>query len=157
MKKHPGISLFVIPRSITRTVDALGKLEKGIEAAIGRVIAEIGINIQREAKQNAPVDFGFLRSSIYLDYKGVGRMGRANINSIGANSNRPVKQLTIPTVAAESNKDGLNAFVGSDMDYAAKMNYKTRFLADAYNKWQPKLKRNIEHQINEQLKKAARL
>jgi hypothetical protein len=157
MAKQQGISMYVVPRTVKRTVDSLSRLEKNIETAIGRVIAEIGINIHRESKQNAPVDFGFLRASVYFDYKGTGKFGQASINSVGANSGQVGKQLSIPTIAPESRKDGLNAIIGSDLDYSEKMNYKTKFMTNAYNNWKDRVKPNIEKAVIDQIKKAARL
>lgn len=137
MAKAQGIAMYVVPRSIARTVKSISNMNKQIEAAVTRVIAEAAINIQREAKENAPVNFGFLRASIYLDFKGKGKMTKTGIKS-GA------KQLTIPAPPAKSRKDGTDAFVGSDLNYSGRMEHRDRFLYSAYSKWAPRVKPAIE-------------
>jgi hypothetical protein len=146
MKNNTGIAIRVVEQSIKKTVKNLSEINKKTQEAVSRVIQEIAVNIQRDAKKGAPVDFGFLRSSIYMDFKGKGKLIKSAIKS-GA------KQLSIPTPAPESRKDGLNAIIGTDLDYAGRMEQRDMYLSNAYTRWAPKLKPAIEKNINEILNK----
>lgn len=130
----------VVPASVKSTVRNLSSINEKTEKAVSQVIQEIAINIQRDGKKGAPVDYGFLRASIYMDFKGKGNVIKSGIRS-GA------KQLTIPTPAPESRKDGLNAIIGSDLEYAGKMEQRDRYLSNSYNRWAPRLKPAIEKNI----------
>ncbi|TVR41540.1 MAG: HK97 gp10 family phage protein [Cryomorphaceae bacterium] len=146
MAKQQGISINVVKSSLRNTVKNISDNDKRMQEAISKVIAEVGVNIQRDAKRNAPVDFGFLRASIYLDFKGQGRQDKSGIR--GGH-----RQLTIPLPRIESRKDGLDAIIGSDLDYSLKMERRDRFLQSAYRTWAPKIKPSIEKEINKILRK----
>ena len=147
----PGISMYVVPASVQRTVKAINQIEQQFEKAIARVIQEAGINIQRDAKANAPVDFGVLRASVYIDYR---KSAIYKAKNAPADRIRQGAKTMVPYRSGESEKSGLNAFIGSDLNYAAAQDNKTNFLSDAYNKWNPKVKPAIDKAIKEEIKKS---
>lgn len=147
--------MYVIPATVQRTVRGLNQLEKSFERAIVRVIAEVGIRIQRDAKTKAPVDYGVLRASIYLDFKGRAQMNTSGITSTGRNSGKVrTSAVIIQRPGGESDRSGLNAIIGSNMDYAQKQEDKHQYMTLAYNRWAPKVKPGIEKAIQEEIKKS---
>ena len=164
MRSKTGISISVIPMSVVNVKRSLDKLATDTQKRIAQVIAEAGLTIQKDAKTNAPVDFGILRASIYFDYRGRVKDGKTGIGNI-----------------PESSRDGLNAIIGSRLEYAALQEegrgaylinrsvyiervgwrfigmhpgYKAQpYLGPAYNKTAPKVGPAIERQINEAIKK----
>ena len=158
MRSKTGISISVIPMSVVNVKRSFDKLATDTQKRIARVIAEAGLTIQKDAKTNAPVDFGILRASIYFDYRGGVRDTRQGISSRSTKTGRIRTQpINIPRKNAESNKEGLNALVGSTLDYANKQDVRTGFLDNAYKKTKPKIKPAIERQINEAIKKTVGL
>lgn len=154
MRSKTGISISVIPMSVVNVKRSFDKLATDTQKRIAQVIAEAGLTIQKDAKTNAPVDFGILRASIYFDYRGGVREGKSGSGGRSARTGRIRTQpINIPRKNAESNKEGLNVFVGSLLDYANKQDVRTGFLNDAYKKTKPKVKPAIERQINEAIKK----
>ena len=149
----PGISMYVIPASVQRTVKAINQIEQQFEKAIAQVIQEVAVNIHREAKQTPPmpVDFGVLRASVYIDYR---KATLYKPKNAPADRIRQGAKTMVPYRSAETDKSGLNAIVGSDLSYAAEQEAKHHFLQKAYNKWQPKIKPGIEKNIRETIKKS---
>ena len=152
MRSSTGISMYVIPASVQRTVKAINQIEQQFEKAIAQVIQEVAVNIHREAKQPPmPVDFGVLRASVYIDYR---KGTKYRPKNAPADKIKPGAKTMVPYHNAQSDKSGLNAIVGSDLSYAAEQEAKHHFLQKAYNKWQPKVKPGIEKNIRETIKKS---
>ena len=147
----PGISMYVIPASVQRTVKAINHIEKQFEKAIAQVIQEVAVNIHREAKEDAPVNFGVLRASVYIDYR---KGTKYRPKNAPADKIKPGAKTMVPYHNAQSDKSGLNAIVGSDLSYAAAQEAKHGFLSNAYKKWHPKIKPGIEKNIRETIKKS---
>ena len=143
--------MYVIPASVQRTVKAINQIEQQFEKAIAQVIQEVAVNIHREAKTDAPVDFGVLRASVYIDYR---KATLYKPKNAPADRIRQGAKTMVPYRSAETDKSGLNAIVGSDLSYAAEQEAKHGFLAKAYNKWHPKIKPGIEKNIRETIKKS---
>ena len=57
------------PVTVKRTVASFRGFDKAVEDRVGNLLLQTGFSIQRDAKRAAPVMFGFLRASIYADYK----------------------------------------------------------------------------------------
>ena len=150
MRSRPGISMYVIPATVQKTTRAISQLEQRFERAISLRIQEAAVTIHKDAKVAAPVDFGVLRGSIYFDVK-----NKITYKAPGASDNiRSGAKTTIPFKNAESDKKGLNAFVGSSLDYAFKQDVRTGYLSSAYSKTAPKVKPAIERAIKEEIKKS---
>ena len=148
----PGISMYVIPASVQRTVKAINQIEQQFEKAIAQVIQEVAVNIHREAKQPPmPVDFGVLRASVYIDYR---KATLYKPKNAPADRIRQGAKTMVPYRSAETDKSGLNAIVGSGLSYAAAQDAKHGFLSNAYKKWKPKIKPGIEKNIRETIKKS---
>jgi hypothetical protein len=155
MRNNTGISIQLVPASVKRTIDGINQLERNFEKAIADVIFKIGVNIQREAKQNAPVDFGFLRASIYLDTRKTVILEKSGISTVGQNSGRRNTANTrIPDTGARSNKEGFNAIIGSNLNYARVQDVRTGYLSNAYAKWKPKVKPAIRKAMIHEIKRS---
>lgn len=150
MRSSPGISMYVIPATVQKTTRAISHIEKMFEKAISIVIQKAAVEIHKDAKVAAPVDFGVLRGSVYFDVKNkITYKSPAALDKI-----RSGAKTTIPFKNAESDKNGLNAFVGSSLDYAFKQDVRTGYLSMAYSKTAPKVKPAIERAIKEEIKKS---
>ena len=86
-------------------------IDKTTEKKLAEMVGETGIKIQLDTKRLSPVKYGFLRASIYHDYKGAVRVDTRGIKP-------SPRQVTIPMKFSETTKSGLNSYVGSDLDYA---------------------------------------
>ena len=175
MRSSTGISMYVQPLSVKKTVDSFNRIGNMFHKAISKVIQEAAIRIENDAKSNAPVDYGILRASIYRDYKNKVSIRRTQVSASPS-------AVVIPQGAAESDKDGMNAIIGSNLNYAIYMEegrgpfqvnsavniprvgwryigqhpgYKAQpFLQPAYNKTSPKIKPAIDKAIKEEIKKS---
>lgn len=63
----------------------LPEVPGALDKAISKVVRKAAFDIQRAAAQNAPVDTGFLKSSIYVVTKGASTYGAAAENASGKN------------------------------------------------------------------------
>jgi hypothetical protein len=130
MASKGGISVMVIPATKQRVLRRLARLNEKVAKDLPLIVDRIGKAIQLDARQNVPVDFGFLRASIYFDHK-----GRVNFKKTGIREGTQTRQVEIPFRNTETNRGGLTAFVGSDMDYALKNEFENKaYLFPAYEK-----------------------
>ncbi len=106
----------VIPATKQRALRRLARLNEKVAKDLPLIVDQTGKAIQLDAKQNVPVDFGFLRASIYFDHK-----GSVNFKKTGIRGGMQTRQVEIPFHSTETRRNGMTAFVGSDMDYAQKM------------------------------------
>ena len=154
MRSKTGISISVIPMSVVNVKRSFDKLATDTQKRIARVISQSGLAIQLEAKQKAPKDFGVLAASIYFDYKGGVREDKKGISNRSSKTGKIRTQpINIPRKNAESSKDGLNAFVGSPLDYANKQDVRTGYLSNAYRRIKPKIKPAIERELIKSVRK----
>lgn len=144
--KNEGVKIEVVESSVKQTVISLGKLDDKIHKAIARVLHEAGQLVQKKAKEKAPFDFGYLRASIYVDHNGRTTFGKSGIREGN-------KKLTIPSARSETSKSGLDVIIGSDLEYAGKMEDRDKYMEQGYNLIAPKLKQTIEREINKVTKK----
>jgi hypothetical protein len=155
MRNNTGISIQLVPASVKRTIEGINQLERNFDKAIADVIYKIGINIHREAKQNAPVDFGILRASIYLDTRKTVILEKSGISAIGQNSGRRSTTNTrIPSAGPRSDSSGFNAIIGSNLVYARVQDVRTGYLSNAYTKWKPKVKPAIRKAMIQEIKRS---
>jgi len=124
--------------SVQRTVRELDRYSKHTQDRIVKAIGETGFAIQRDAKIGAPVRYGVLWSSIYVDWKrGVSKQVRYD------------SQATVtPTFPKpESLQNGTDVIIGSIVEYAQRMEdyhpSKSRFLENAVDFHFPRLERAV--------------
>lgn len=122
-----GIRVEVDQSSMNRVLNNLRKKGASVDPNVRRIIAETGLRVQADAKRKAPVLYGFLRSSIYLD------INRTLVARINLKGDRPAGVIIYPS-KSESDRDGLNFVVGSQMDYAGIREGLDPFLIPAFNK-----------------------
>lgn len=94
--------------------------------ALAQVVKKTALDVQALAASNAPVDTGFLRNSIYT----VTSQG----STYGDAGSPPGDSYLLPEVGAPS--DEYTAYVAAGANYAAYVNYGTRFMV-AQPFWEP--------------------
>lgn len=147
-----GIKFRVVKQSQARVVGNLKKIRSDSFKLLPQAIQQTAVQIQTDAKKNAPVMFGLLRSSIYIDYRGnVSQKGSYQTSVTRGGKTMTLRQV-MRTPSAQSDKNGLNAYVGSDLDYAELQNSKTGFLTKAYDKHAPRLEKSIDKIITQLVK-----
>lgn len=148
-----GIHIEVVATSISSVNRSIDAMQKGINNAAIKVVGKAGFQINRDTKRNAPVDFGFLRASVYIDHKHNLLFNPTGVKTVGKNGQTRTN-FEIPQTPAQSSRDGLDVIVGSPLHYADKQNQRTKFLTDAFNKTKDKVGPEIDKVIDEEIKKA---
>jgi HK97 gp10 family phage protein len=59
----------------------IGRVQKNLADEVQRIVERAGINVQRMAKQNCPVDTGRLRSSIRIYHKDSGAQRQVRVGT----------------------------------------------------------------------------
>ena len=154
MAGKQGISVQVIPKTKQQQIKRLQMLNGIFAQRLPILVAETGINIQKDAKREVQVDYGFLRASIYFDYKGKANQSKQGISNTSRRTGRTLtRQMEIPMHFAETTREGLTAYVGSDMDYAWKIELEVRpYLLPAFDRHAPRFERAVDNLIREAVK-----
>jgi hypothetical protein len=123
-----GIEISVDQSSVNRVLRDFKRRGAMADPNLKRIIGETGLRVQADAKREARVMYGFLRSSIYLDYAG---RQRKQVSIMG---NAPAQRQLIFPRSTETDARGLNFVVGSEMNYAGIIEDRYPYLIPAYNK-----------------------
>jgi hypothetical protein len=126
---NKNFHIAVIPATRQRTIADIRRLSPNSDKLLKDIITNVAYNIQKDAKTSCPYQYGFLRSSIYVDNRGKINTGNSEVTP-GSPRNR---QLLIPGIG-ESDSNGMNAIIGSAMDYAEKMDIMKPYLTPAFEK-----------------------
>ena len=107
-----SFTMNVTQQSLSSTIRSFEQFEQRVMDRIGRALGETGFMIQRDAKRGAPVRYGVLWSSIYVDWKrGVNR-------ELDYDSRAKIRP-TFPQPKSLNN--GMDVIIGSIVEYAPKM------------------------------------
>jgi hypothetical protein len=147
MATKNGISVMVLPQDRVKLIKKLRQVDSDFAAALPNMITQTAFAIQDDAKREARVQYGVLRASIYVDTKRQARMVKSGIEGKG-------KQIPIPLRFPESRPDGLDAYVGSEMNYALKIEMDVKpYLFPAYEKHSKRFMQAVEKKLSEVIKK----
>ena len=135
-----GAHIELNKNDVRRLLNEFRTMEKQVDPNIKQMIGETGIRIQADAKRVAPIRYGILRSSIYFDWQGRTRK-EVSIAQGGKQS------LLVFPPASESDRDGLNAVIGSEVHYARKQENKHQFLELAYEEHSNELYQAVDNYI----------
>jgi len=155
MASKAPISLQVVPATLQREIKRMRRLNDHFAEQLPKLVAETGLAIQLDAKREVPVEYGFLRASIYFDHRGNTIQPKSGTTNTGRKTGRVInKQVSIPFHRSETTREGLTAFVGSEMSYAMKIEFDHKpYLFPAYEKHAPRFERAIRNLIREAVKK----
>lgn len=146
MAKKPGIGVRVDANSVQRTQRAFDSFGEAVKKGVRNKITETGYLIRTDAQRGAPVLYGLLRSSIYIDNRG--RM------LADAAPSDPRGQFVVPFPRSLPN--GSDVLVGSALRYANRMEHehptKSGFLQNAFDRHAPKALEEIEALLNREAK-----
>lgn len=107
-----GFNISVTQQSLSSTIRSFEQFEQRVTDRIGKALGETGFLIQRDAKMGAPVRYGVLWSSLYVDWK------RRVQKEIRVSPGAPLAP-TYP--GPQSLNNGMDVIVGSIVEYAPKM------------------------------------
>jgi hypothetical protein len=107
-----SFTMNVTQQSLSSTIRSFEQFEQRVTDRIGSALGETGFMIQRDAKRGAPVRYGVLWSSIYVDWK------RGVQREISVSPGAPLAP-TYPR--PQSLNNGMDVIVGSIVEYAPKM------------------------------------
>jgi hypothetical protein len=107
-----SFTINVTQQSLSSTIRSFEQFEQRVTDRIGRALGETGFMIQRDAKRGAPVRYGVLWSSIYVDWK------RRVQRQISVSPGAPLAP-TYP--GPQSLNNGMDVIIGSIVEYAPTM------------------------------------
>ena len=146
MAKKPGIGVRADANSVKRTQRAYDSVGEAVNKGVRNKITETGFLIRTDAQRGAPVFYGLLRSSIYIDNR-----GRVLSDQPPQD---PRNQFIVPF--PRSLKNGFDVLVGSALRYANRMEHehptKSGFLQNAFDRHAPKALEEIEALLNREAK-----
>ena len=146
MARKPGIGVRADANSVKRTQRAYDSFGAAVNKGVRNKITETGYLIRTDAQRGAPVLYGVLRSSIYIDNRGRMLADRP--------SQDPRGQYLIPFPRSLPN--GFDVLVGSAIVYANRWEHehptKSGFLQNAFDRHAPKALEEIEALLNREAK-----
>lgn len=107
-----SLNINVTRQSLNSTIRNMEAFNSRVEDRISRALGETGFLIQRDAKRGAPVKYGVLWSSIYVDWK------RALATRIQV---KPGAKIGPTFARPQSLFNGMDVIVGTVVEYAPKM------------------------------------
>lgn len=135
-----GVHIELNKNDVRRLLGEFRTMGREVDPNIRQMVGETGIRIQADAKRGARKRYGILRSSIYMDWQGRTR------KQISVAQGGKQSLLVFPD-ASESDRDGLNAIIGSEVHYARKIETLEPYMEPAYEEHSDKLYEAIDKYI----------
>lgn len=150
-------SIEIVPEQQRRLLKGLSKISDQVQKNAEGIIEDTARQTQFETQRNAPVDFGFLRASVYIDYDG--KVSQIKLNS-GASSQKTggTKPPSFNPASVLFNLRGttpnkLNAIVGIGVKYGEKMEKRDQMLSSAFRKNSLKMNKKVDKLISDAVKR----